>query len=132
MDEWEAETGCDLFIEVDDPSQADVRIIYDDTIDNKHHYETLSWNPDGTPKTRGLFIYTAHTGLSIAGRFTHLIYAHELGHILGILVHSNDPGHLMLGLTRPQQEHVTTDEARVIKILRHAPPIFDYATIIEE
>jgi hypothetical protein len=131
MDEWEAMTGLDLFIEVDYQSGANVRIVYNDTLDQKHHYETVAWNPDGTPKTRSVYIFPSNTSVSVT-RFAHLVYAHELGHVLGFLVHSNDPGHIMLGLTRPPEEHVTIDEARVIQILYHAPYIFDYGTVIEE
>lgn len=131
MDEWEAMTGLDLFLEVDYQSGANVRIVYDDTLDYKHRYETVAWNPDGTPKTRLIYIYPSNTSVSVT-RFAHLVYAHELGHVLGFLVHSNDPGHLMLGLTRPSQEHVTADEAKVIKLLYHAPCIFDFGTVIEE
>ncbi|HUV36418.1 MAG TPA: hypothetical protein VMX58_05730 [Patescibacteria group bacterium] len=131
MDEWEAETGYDLFVEVDQLSEADVRIVYIDDLDYKHRYRTVEWNPDGTPKLREIQIYTANTSVPL-WRLAHLVYAHEMGHVLGFLAHSADPGHLMLGLTLPQVHHVTPDEANVIKILRNMPPIFDYGSVIDE
>jgi hypothetical protein len=131
MDEWEAMTECDLFIEVDNQESADVRIIYNDHIDHKHQYSTTEWNSDGTPKVREIMIYTIHTAVPVT-RLSHLIFAHELGHVLGFLAHSRDPGHIMLGLTLPLVHHVTTDEANVIRILYHMPPIFDYSSVMEE
>jgi hypothetical protein len=38
----------------------------------------------------------------------------------------------MLGLTLPLVHHVTTDEANVIRILSHVPPVYDFGTVIEE
>lgn len=131
MDEWEAMTECDLFIEVDEQSAADVRIIYNDHIDNKHAYRTVEWNSDGTPRVREVLIYTVNTSVPVT-RLSHLIFAHELGHVLGFLAHSNDPGHIMLGLTLPLVHHVTTDEANVIRIIYHMPPIFNYGSVMEE
>jgi hypothetical protein len=131
MDEWEEMTGYDLFIEIDQSSAADLRIVYNDELDNKHHYSTVELNPDGTPKVRMIEIYTANTSMPVT-RYPHLIFAHELGHVLGFMVHSSDPGHLMLGLTTPLVHHVTTDEANVIRILHNMPGIFDYKVIITE
>jgi hypothetical protein len=51
--------------------------------------------------------------------------------VLG-LKHSSNAGHLMVGLAFPVQHHVTEDEANLIKILYHAPHIFNYDVIKEE
>lgn len=130
MDEWEAMTGLDLFVIEDNPDLADVRIFYYDGIDSKHHVETISLNPDGTPALKEVEIYLANTKVPLS-RFSHLIFAHEFGHVL-CLDHSLDSGHLMLGLALPSQHHVTTDEANVAKVIYHVPPIFDFANFIEE
>lgn len=131
MDEWEAMTGYDLFVEVDELPGADVRIVYTDNVDNKHRYRTVELNPDGTPKLREIQIYTANTSVPVT-RLSHLIFVHEFGHVLGFLAHSDDPGHMMLGLTLPLVHHVTTDEANVIKIIHNMPFIFNYGSVIEE
>jgi hypothetical protein len=130
MDEWEAMTGLDLFVNEDDPDLADVRIAYYDGIDSKHHVETISLNPDGTPALKEVEIYLDNTSVPLS-RFSHLVFAHELGHVL-CLDHSIDSGHLMLGLALPSQHHVTTDEANVVKIIYHVPPVFNFANILEE
>jgi hypothetical protein len=130
LDEWEAMTGFDLFVIEDDPDLADVRIVYYDGIDSKHHVETISLNPDGTPALKDVVIYLDNTSVPLF-RFSHLVFAHEFGHVL-CLDHSMDSGHLMLGLALPTQRHVTTDEANVLKVIYHVPPIYDFENFIEE
>ena len=130
LDEWEAMTGLDLFVVEENPDLADVKIVYIDGIDSKHHVETISLNPDGTPALKEVVIYLENTKVPLS-RFSHLVFAHELGHIL-CLDHSIDSGHLMLGLALPTQYHVTTDEANVVKVIYHVPSIFDFADIIQE
>ncbi len=114
----------------EDSNLADVKITYIDGIDSKHHVEVLGLNPDGTPSLKEIAIYLENTSVPL-DRFSHLVFAHELGHIL-CLGHSIDDGHLMLGLALPIQRHVTTDEANVVKIVYHVPPIFDFENILEE
>ena len=131
MEEWESMTGVDLFQIVEDPGLADVRINYIADFDSKHHVETISVNPDGTPALKDVVIYLDATDVPLDERFSHLVFAHEFGHIL-CLDHSLDAGHLMLGLALPIQRHVTTDEANVVKIIYHVPPVFDFENILEE
>jgi len=130
LDEWEAMTGFDLFVIENDPDLADVRIAYYDGIDSKHHVETISLNPDGTPALKEVEIYLDNTKVPLS-RFSHLVFAHEFGHVL-CLDHSIDSGHLMLGLALPSQHHVTTDEANVVKVIYHVPSIFDFENFIED
>ena len=130
MEEWEAMTELELFVIEDNPDLADVRITYYDDVDSKHHVETISYNPDGTPALKELAIYLDNTKVPLS-RFSHLIFAHEFGHVL-CLDHSLDSGHLMLGLALPSQHHVTTDEANVVKVVYHVPPIFDFTNFLEE
>jgi hypothetical protein len=131
MEEWESMTGIDLFVIEEDPDLADVRITYYDGIDSKHHVETLSLNPDGTPALKEVEIYLDNTKVPLDERFSHLIFAHEFGHVL-CLDHSIDAGHLMLGLALPEQHHVTTDEANVVKIIYRVPPLYDFENFIDE
>jgi hypothetical protein len=130
LDEWEAMTGLDLFVIENNPDLADARIAYYDGIDSRHHVETISLNPDGTPALKEVEIYLDNAKVPLS-RFSHLVFAHEFGHVL-CLDHSIDSGHLMLGLALPSQHHVTTDEANVVKVIYHVPPIFDFENFIEE
>jgi hypothetical protein len=129
MEEWEAMTGYDLFIEVIQKADADILIVYNDVRDGKDYYDTVEWNPDGTPKVGEITIFPANTYASVIT--AHYIYAHELGHALGFLTHSSDSGHIMFWLLS-QVRHVTIDEANVIKIVHNTPFIFDYGSAIEE
>jgi len=130
LDEWEAMTGLDLFVIEENPGLADVRIVYVDDIDSKHHVETLALNPDGTPALKDVVIYLDNTKVPLS-RFSHLVFAHEFGHVL-CLDHSIDSGHLMLGLALPSQHHVTTDEANVVKVIYHVPCVYDFENILED
>jgi hypothetical protein len=130
MAEWESMTGLDLFTFTDDSLAADVCISYLDDPDNsvtRHHVETPELNPDGTPKKKLVVINLYNTAVPLS-RYSHLVFAHEFGHVL-CLYHSRDSGHLMLGLTLPNQKNVTTDEANLVKVIYHLPPVHDMANI---
>ncbi len=126
MEDWEIKTGKDhLFIETQDESEADVRVVYDTILVNHPHYvKVTEVNPDGTPGRKEIRIYTKYSGVWVF-RYADMIYAHEFGHILG-MGHSYDNGHIMLGLTRPKVRHVSVDEANVAKIMFNVPYIFDF------
>jgi hypothetical protein len=131
MRDWEDSTGIDLFVEVGSLEDADVSVQYDTTkTDYKHHVKTPEANADGTPARKEIWIYTKNTSMPV-WKLADLIFAHELGHVIG-LYHSWNPGHLMLGLTTPEVKHPTLDEARVVQVLYHMPSIFDSANIKEE
>jgi hypothetical protein len=129
MNEWEAMTGLDLFEETDNASTADVKIVYFNQ-NSKHRYIITAYNDDGTPAKKEVWIYLKHDMVPVL-TLSHLVFAHEFGHILG-LDHSINRGHVMLGYTLPEVHHVTTDEANAVRILYHAPPVYDYKYIIEE
>lgn len=130
--DWEQLTGIDLFAEVPSPEEADVTVQYDTVAVLGHNVKTIELNPDGTPAKKEIWIYTKNTDVPLdrAG-FADMVFAHELGHVLG-LDHSRNRGHLMVGLTTPPGPHPTTDEVRVVKALYHIPNFFDYGRIIEE
>lgn len=128
--DWESSTGLDLFIEVAQPDNADVIIVYDSTLSDRHHVKTPAFNGDGTPARREIWIYLLGTEVPIA-MYPHLVFAHELGHVFG-LYHSRNIGHLLVGLTFPQTEHPTLDEIRVVQIIYHMPYIYEYKTIVED
>ena len=129
MEEWENITGLDLFRTVEDIAGADVEIRYDSTTvpDHynhvSHHVETVTLNEDGTPLKKVMFISTLLTTPPIT-KDTHVIYTHEFGHVIG-LYHSVDDGHIMIGLTFPRVDHVSTDESNLVKVIYSLPPIFD-------
>ncbi len=128
--DWEQSTGSDLFVEVSTEAEADCVIKYDTLIDERHHVETPLRNDDGTPALKKIYIYTKNTDVPLS-RFAHLVFTHELGHVIG-LDHSRNIGHLMVGLTMPQASHPTTDEIRVVRVLYRMPNFFDYKYIVED
>ncbi|MDZ7861078.1 MAG: hypothetical protein U5O15_10525 [Candidatus Krumholzibacteriota bacterium] len=134
MAEWESITGIDLFTTTENVVEADVEILYDSTTvpDDyvSHRVETVEMLEDDTPGRKVMFIYTLLSSPSITND-THVIYTHEFGHVIG-LHHSLDEGHIMIGLTFPKVEHVSTDESNLVKILYNLPPVFDSDWIVED
>ncbi len=128
--DWEQSTGIDLFVEVSSAEGADVVIVYDTLIDERHHVATPAYNPDGTPARKEIWIYTKNTDVPLS-RFAEMVFAHELGHVIG-LDHSRNVGHLMVGLTMPQVRHPSVDEIRLVQVLYHMPNFFDYKYVVED
>ncbi len=129
LEEWEVATGLNLFEEIDDFPSADFYIAYYDSND-RHEVATIAYNEDGTPAKKEISIFLQNNEVPLY-RYAHLVYLHELGHIL-CLDHSRNIGHLMVGLTLPKARYVTTDEANIVKLIYHFPPVHDYSQIIEE
>ena len=130
MAEWEDSTGIDLFMEVSSPVNADVAVIYNSTVEDRHYVATVARNEDGTPLRRELWIFFMNHEAPIEA-LPGLIFLHEFGHVIGAH-HSRNVGHLLVGLTTPQARRVTTDEANMVKILYNHPNVFDYGTVLEE
>ncbi len=128
--DWEQSTGLDLFFEVSFPEGADVLVKYDTLVEERHHVETPAYNADGTPARKEIFIYTKNTEVPLS-RFAEMVFAHELGHVIG-LDHSRNVGHLMVGLTTPQMHHPSLDEIRVVRVLYRMPNFFDYKYVVED
>jgi hypothetical protein len=130
MGDWESLSGLDFFVEVESQEGADVVIRYDTINDYRHSVATPEYNGDGTPKLREVRIFTKNSEVPLS-RFARLVFAHELGHVIGVY-HSRNVGHLMVGLTMPQIDHPTTDEINVVKCLYRIKNIFDYSWMLEE
>jgi hypothetical protein len=130
MNAWSGLTGQELFIEVSDPGSADVEIIYDTERWMNHNVEIVSYNDDGTPAKKVIWLFAINTTapLDIRGR---RIFAHELGHVLQ-LDHSGDLGHLMVGNTAPLIDDPSQDEINLIKALFGLPTIFDAEWYLDE
>ncbi|HEY9687592.1 MAG TPA: tetratricopeptide repeat protein [Coleofasciculaceae cyanobacterium] len=120
LDVWAATLNHQLSYRlVDDPEQADLRLTWTNTIDTRGHD-----GDGGTSYTAGLTIPNIHDDqirymdikiatFDIKGKpqNTEIIYAvaiHELGHALGLLGHSSDPGDIMYA----QNQHVTAPSNR--------------------
>jgi len=130
MDEWETMTGLDLFTEVASPVGADVVVHFDSSIVERHYVATTAFNSDGSPAKREMWLFMLNTEAPIQNA-PRKIPAHEFGHILG-LKHSRNEGHLLLGYTTPRVDHVSTDEANVVKILHRYPYIYDFKNVLNE
>jgi hypothetical protein len=130
MASWEDGTGLDLFVEVDDPEQADCEIVYFPDLSTPHNVKTISLNPDKTFLKKELRIYLLNT-LSPMDLIGHKVFSHELGHVMG-LKHSLDTGHLMIGMTAPRVSDPTLDETRLMKVMYHLPPIWDSHWFVNE
>lgn len=130
MQAWEDSTGLDLFVETSSFETADAVIQYDSLTVNRHSVGTTAYNDDGTPKRKDITICFLDAEAPIEV-LPHAIFAHELGHIIG-LGHSRNAGHLLVGFTLPYVRHITTDEANVVKILHRYPNFFDFKSILEQ
>jgi hypothetical protein len=130
LEDWEQSTGIDFFVEVSSADGADVTVQYDTVTVERHHVATTAYNADGTPAHKVIYIYTENTEVPLV-RFAHMVFAHELGHIMG-LDHSRNVGHLMVGLTTPQVHHPSIDEIHLMQVLYHMPNFFDYKYIVED
>jgi len=130
MAEWEDSTGIDLFTETPTPDDADALVEYNDTVEDRHNVSTTALNEDGTPARRELWIFFLYHQAPI-DLIPEKIFTHEFGHIIG-LKHSRNLGHLLVGYTTPQVDHVTTDEANAAKILLHYPNIYDFRNVYDE
>ncbi len=124
MAEWEDYTGLNLFETVQSAEEADAEIVYDYSVtEGRHRVEVLSLNEDGTPQKKKMIIYPLISTPSITV-YTHVIFTHEFGHIIG-LDHSVDDGHIMLGLTFPRVDHVSEDEIHLVRSIYHLPSIIN-------
>lgn len=130
MDAWEIGTGLELFVEVDDPAEADWEIIYYEDSTEKHKVKVIELNEDGTPRKKEMWIFLDNTLSPIAIQ-GHMIYAHELGHVIG-MKHSLDTGHLMIGMTTPYVKDPSEDELRLVKIIYNMPTFFNSRWFLRE
>lgn len=106
---WERMTELDLFEAVEDPNRAQVRVRYSGGY-SKVVFERAG--PGAIPLEATLWL-SPNLDLAEDVRSTA---AHELGHVLMLLVHSEDPGHLMYWGGAAGRE-VTEDEALVVRCL---------------
>ncbi len=68
-----------------------------------------------------------HPGCIIASRATEWTLAHELGHVLGVAVHTDEPGRLMVSSTRqlgppPPLPTLSSDEVSTMRRSMHVQP----------
>lgn len=124
VENWEEKVGIDLFDLVDDPSRAQVGVVY------RGGYSRVVFEeagPGGVPRKATLWLSRTlqrpEDVLSSA--------EHELGHVLMLLVHSEDSGHLMFwGGSRGRR--VSADEALLVRCLYGLPNLTDMSTYREE
>ncbi len=118
--------GIDVFNVLNDVPQVGVECIYpaDLPLDN---YGFTLWSSDWYPLQAEIEFRRVYTSAS-APVFV-IVSRHELGHALGLINHSRDTSHLMVGGMFPQVDNFTADELALIRVLYRIPrgtPISQY------
>jgi len=119
----------DLFTLVDRPPSVGLRIVYDRSA-YVDRYAFESFTADHYPE-RGRITFRAHYAAAHHASFLTVV-RHELGHALGLVNHSPDLGHLMVGGTAPLAPHFTPDERRVLGTFLSLPRGADPLLFIQE
>ncbi len=124
MGRWEERTGLTLFAEVEKAEEAQVRVGYAGGY-SRVVFERAA--PGGIPVLASMWM----SPVLDEPRDVQSAAEHELGHILMLLVHSEDPGHVMYwGGSRGRG--VTNDEALVVRCLYGLPNLTDMGVYLEE
>ncbi len=114
LDTWEASSGLDIYVRVDDPETAVLNFAYDDTMTINGITTILEWNMDTlTPIKMAIILAGDATPEYEDGLFQ--VVLHEFGHAIGFWVHSNDPDHCMNKTNRRYDPH--PDELRLVRII---------------
>jgi len=111
MDDLEQVLGRDLFNVVAAPPQTGVVYEYNSSI-TRDNYSIYEWTPDFYPSRARVQMRTIYTSADEDQYRT--VVRHELGHVLGLMNHSVDSGHLMIGGQAPVVDHFTDDERAVL------------------
>jgi hypothetical protein len=119
LDEYEANTGMDLFNLVSGPPALGLEVIYDDPAHDE--YSILEWSTDiRRLPVRGRI--TFRTCYSAGNRVSfQKVIRHELGHALG-MSHSLDTNHIMYGgAAAPYVFYMSQDELILLKSMYRLP-----------
>jgi hypothetical protein len=111
LDDLERVFRRDLFTLVDRPPAVGLRIVYDGST-HADRYGFESFTPDYFPE-RARITFRTHYAEGHLDGFRRVVL-HELGHALGLINHSPDTSHLMVGGTAPLAGHFSPDERRVL------------------
>ncbi len=117
--------GVNLFEEVDDEEEADVKIIYENNGTGDKHNVDVTNHEDGTPAHIDVRINLDYTMIPMfRPYYARMVFSHEFGHVLR-LAHSRDPGHLMFGYGTPYSNTPTVDELNLIRVIYRVPNRYD-------
>jgi hypothetical protein len=123
MARWEEATGLDLFWEVRVPGDAQVRVRYEGAY-SKVVFERATL--EGIPLAASLWMSPELDERDNVRSSAE----HELGHILLLLVHSEDPGHVMYwGGSRGRE--ISNDEALAVRCLFSLPNLTEMSAYLE-
>ncbi len=129
MDIWETETDLDFFVRVEEPEDAVLVFVYDDTTSITGITKILEWDfTTYTPIKMEITIKSTATP-----DFAHDLYQvvfHEVGHAIGFWVHSHDPNHCMNKTNL--QDAPSPDEVRLARIIYHMEPFADLSYLLHD
>jgi len=124
VERWERSVGLDLFEPAGDPDRAQVRVVYSGPYSRVVFEE---WAPSGVP----LGVTMRLKGDEVEADRLRASAEHELGHVLMLLVHSEDPGHLMYW-GGSAGRRVSEDEALVVRCMYGLPNLTDMSVYREK
>ena len=119
----------DLFNVVSAPPDTGLYFEYSPSI-TRDIYDILEWTPDGYPARARVQMRTLYVANDSTGFLT--VVRHEFGHVLGLMSHSLDTRHLMVGGQAALVTHFTDDERNVLSAYLSFPRGTDLSHIIND
>jgi len=118
LDDLEQVFARDLFNVVSVAPETGLQFEYSSSI-SRDNYDIQEWTADFYPLRARVQMRTVYDAADEIGFRT--IVRHELGHVLGLMNHSADAGHLMVGGQSALVTHFTDDERNVLSTYLSIP-----------